>query len=67
MSATIPFPVLEHYLSRLYSNTQADTRVWADGNGCAKGRYFNSTLTRETRIYSSEPANRLPSANVIAR
>jgi EAL domain-containing protein (putative c-di-GMP-specific phosphodiesterase class I) len=39
------FPSLEHYLARLYSTTQAQTRVWADANGRAQGRYFNSTLT----------------------
>lgn len=36
---------LENYLARLYSNAQADTRVWADAEGRAQGRYFNSTLT----------------------
>lgn len=39
------FPGLEHYLSHLYSTTQAGTRVWADAEGRATGRYFNSTLT----------------------
>lgn len=39
------FPALEQYLARLYSTAQAQTRVWADAEGCAQGRYFNSTLT----------------------
>lgn len=38
-------PLLEQYLSRLYGNTQAGTRIWADTAGRAQGRYFNSTLT----------------------
>ena len=39
------FPGLEQYLAHLYSTTQAGTRVWADAQGRATGRYFNSTLT----------------------
>lgn len=45
MPATITYPGLEHYLSRLYGTAQAGTRVWADAEGRATGRYFNSTLT----------------------
>lgn len=41
----MPFPALEQYLARLYGTTQAGTRVWADAEGRAQGRYFNSTLT----------------------
>ena len=41
----MPYPGLEHYLERLYGNTQANTRVWLDADGRAQGRYFNSTLT----------------------
>jgi EAL domain-containing protein (putative c-di-GMP-specific phosphodiesterase class I) len=39
------FPALEQYLSHLYQNTQADTRVWLDASGRAQGQFFNSTLT----------------------
>lgn len=39
------FSALKHYLSRLYSTADAHTRVWADAEGRAQGRYFNSTLT----------------------
>lgn len=39
------FPALDQYLSRLYGNTHAGMRVWADAEGRALGRYFNSTLT----------------------
>jgi EAL domain-containing protein (putative c-di-GMP-specific phosphodiesterase class I) len=39
------FPALEQYLSRLYGNAHAGMRVWADAEGRALGRYFNSTLT----------------------
>ena len=45
MPAAVPYPGLEHYLSRLYSTEQARTRVWVDAEGRATGRYFNSTLT----------------------
>ena len=45
MPAAIPYPRLEQYLSRLYSTEQVGTRVWADAEGRATGRYFNSTLT----------------------
>lgn len=39
------FPVLQEYLSRLYSTPGANTRVWADAEGRAFGRFFHSTLT----------------------
>jgi len=39
------YPGLEHYLERLYGNTQADTNIWLDNEGRAQGRYFHSTLT----------------------
>jgi EAL domain-containing protein (putative c-di-GMP-specific phosphodiesterase class I) len=39
------FPALEQYLARLYRTPDAQTRVWADADGRAHGRYFNSTLT----------------------
>lgn len=39
------FSRLEDYLSRLSCNGQTQTRVWADAEGRAQGRYFNSTLT----------------------
>lgn len=45
MPDVIPYAGLEHYLSRLYGTAQAGTRVWADSEGRATGRYFNSTLT----------------------
>jgi EAL domain-containing protein (putative c-di-GMP-specific phosphodiesterase class I) len=45
MFPTLSFPALENYLSHLYSNSQAETRVWADADGRAQGRYFNATLT----------------------
>jgi len=45
MSVAIPYAGLERYLAHLYSTAQADTRVWADSEGRAQGRYFNSTLT----------------------
>ncbi|WP_151637203.1 EAL domain-containing protein [Noviherbaspirillum aerium] len=41
----MPCHGLEQYLSRLHSNTQADTQVWLDNEGRAQGRYFNSKLT----------------------
>ncbi|HYD60762.1 MAG TPA: EAL domain-containing protein [Noviherbaspirillum sp.] len=43
--AGVPYAGLEQYLVHLYSTTQAGTRVWADAEGRATGRYFNSTLT----------------------
>ena len=57
MPAVIPYPGLEQYLARLYSTTQAGTRVWADAEGRATGRYFNSTLTsafQPVRLLGSE-------------
>ena len=45
MPAAIPYSGLEQYLARLYGTAQAGTRVWADAEGRATGRYFNSTLT----------------------
>ena len=44
-SASVPYAGLEQYLAHLYSTSQAGTRVWADAEGRATGRYFNSTLT----------------------
>src|ERR1035437_6418806 len=41
----MPLPALEKYLTSLYNTTQAGTRVWLAADGCAQGRYFNSTLT----------------------
>lgn len=39
------YPGMEDYLSRLYSATHAQTRIWPDAEGRVRGRYFNSTLT----------------------
>ncbi|HJV74971.1 MAG TPA: EAL domain-containing protein [Noviherbaspirillum sp.] len=39
------FSGLQQYLAHLYGTTQAGTRVWLDAEGCARGRFFNSTLT----------------------
>jgi EAL domain-containing protein (putative c-di-GMP-specific phosphodiesterase class I) len=44
-TAGVPYAGLEQYLAHLYSTSQAGTRVWADAEGRATGRYFNSTLT----------------------
>lgn len=41
----MPFPAVERYLAGLCNSTQASTNVWLDADGCAQGRYFNSTLT----------------------
>lgn len=60
MPAAISYPGLEYYLSRLYSAAQAGTRVWADAEGRATGRYFNSTLTS-----AFQPIRRLGSEEVI--
>lgn len=60
MPAAIPYPGLEHYLSRLYGTEQAGTRVWADAEGRATGRYFNSTLTS-----AFQPIRRLDGNEVI--
>ena len=60
ISASIPYPGLEYYLSRLYSTTDAGTRVWADAEGRATGRYFNSTLTS-----AFQPIRRLGSDEVV--
>ncbi len=45
MSSAIPYPLLEHYLTRLARTSQADVRIRADAEGRAQGRYFNATLT----------------------
>ncbi|WP_420476494.1 EAL domain-containing protein [Noviherbaspirillum sp. ST9] len=60
MPAAIPYPGLEHYLSRLYGTAQAGTRVWKDADGRATGRYFNSTLTS-----AFQPIRRLDGNEVI--
>lgn len=39
------FSALQQYLSRLHHVAQADSTLWLDEQGCAHGRYFNSTLT----------------------
>ena len=39
------FAALEQYLTHLYNTPHAGTRVWADADGRAQGRYFNATLT----------------------
>ena len=54
------FPGLQQYLSHLYSTPQAGTRVWLNADGCAQGRFFNSTLTS-----AFQPIRDLESGNII--
>ena len=54
------FSALEQYLSRLYGNAHAGTRVWVDAEGRALGRYFNSTLTS-----AFQPVRELDTGHVV--
>jgi EAL domain-containing protein (putative c-di-GMP-specific phosphodiesterase class I) len=45
MPAAILYPALEQYLAHLGEAPSTTTRVWADAEGHAQGKYFNATLT----------------------
>jgi EAL domain-containing protein (putative c-di-GMP-specific phosphodiesterase class I) len=57
---SMPYPGLEHYLSKLHGNSQAGMQVWLDDEGRAQGRYFSSTLTS-----AFQPIRRLDSGIII--